>query len=161
MCLLVTLRKRRVSEDEIRLKVASRLGFLYHCNSINLLNKIGMEKMKKFSDVAKRSKGNFEGDKMKLDDILEKVIQITGYNVGESRYKDSCLTVQFKIEEDIKNEDGTAHKDWVSHIFFTGSQALIKQLDGVEIDPLDPPHCKIIKQNLDGGRCFYKLTDPD
>lgn len=154
---VATLRKRGLKDDEIRLKLASNLGFMQHCNSINLLNTIGM---KKFSDVQKHT-GNFEGDKLKLDNILGKVLQLTGFQTAQSRYRDDCLTLQFKIEEQVTKPDGSQVTEWVQHICFTGSQALIKQLDGVEIDPNDPPHCRIIKQELENGRCFYKLTDPE
>lgn len=154
---VATLRKRGLKDDEIRLKLASNLGFMQHCNSINLLNTIGM---KKISDVQKHT-GNFEGDKLKLDNILGKVLQLTGFQTAQSRYRDDCLTLQFKIEEQVTKPDGSQATEWVQHICFTGSQALIKQLDGVEIDPNDPPHCRIIKQELENGRCFYKLTDPE
>lgn len=154
---VAAMRKRGISDDEIRLKLASNLGFMQHCDSIHLLNKIGM---KKFSEVQKQ-KGNFEGTKLKIDSILNRVLQLTGYQVGDSRYRDSCLTLQFKIEEQVTQPDGSPGSEWVQHICFTGSQALVKQLDGVEIDPDDPPYCKIIKQEIEGGRCFYKIIDPE
>lgn len=116
--------------------------------------------MKKFSEVQKQ-KGNFEGAKLKIDNILNRVLQLTGYQIGESRYRDTCLTLQFKIEEQVPQPDGTTRLEWVQHICFTGSQALVKQLDGVEIDPQDPPYCRIIKQEIEGGRCFYKIIDPE
>jgi retron-type reverse transcriptase len=150
-------RKRGLPEGEIRLRLASRLGFMYHCDSNHLLNTIGM---KKFSDVQKAG-GNLEGSKVKIDSILNRTLQLTGYTTGVSRYHDTCLTMQFKIEEQVLQADGTARPEWVQHICFTGSQALVRQLQGVEINPDDPPFCKIIKQNLDGGRCFYKIVDPD
>ncbi len=116
--------------------------------------------MKKFSEVQKQ-KGNFEGAKLKLDTILNRVLCLTGYQIGESRYRDTCLTLQFKIEEQVPQPDGTIRPEWEQHICFTGSQALVKQLDGVEIDPKDPPYCRIIKQEIEGGRCFYKIIDPE
>lgn len=150
-------RKKGLEDEEIRRKVASNLGFMQHCDSIHLLNTIGM---KKFSEVQKQ-KGNFEGAKLKIDNILNRMLQLTGYQVGDSRYRDTCLTLQFKIEEQVTMPDGTQGTEWVQHICFTGSQALVKQLKGVEIDPTDPPYCKIIKQDIEGGRFFYKIVDPD
>lgn len=150
-------RKKGLGDEEIRRKVASNLGFMQHCDSIHLLNTIGM---KKFSEVQKQ-KGNFEGAKLKIDNILNRMLQLTGYQVGDSRYRDTCLTLQFKIEEQVTMPDGTQGTEWVQHICFTGSQALVKQLKGVEIDPTDPPYCKIIKQDIEGGRFFYKIVDPD
>lgn len=154
---VAAMRKRGLSDDEIRLKLASNLGFMQHCDSIHLLNTIGM---KKFSEVQNKN-GNFEGSKLKIDSILNRVLQLTGYQVGDSRYHDTCLTLQFKIEEQVTQADGTQSTEWVQHICFTGSQALVKQLNGVEIDSNDPPFCKIIKQEIEGGRCFYKIIDPE
>lgn len=150
-------KRENVSEKEYKMRVCSWLGWAKHCNSIHLINTIGM---KKFSEVQK-ARGNFEGNKVRLDDMLDKTLQITGFSVAESRYHDSCLTIQFMVEEPVQGEDGTTHNEWVQHICFTGSQALIKQLEGVEIDPTDPPFAKIIKQTITGGRCFYKIVDPD
>lgn len=150
-------RQEDVSEREYKMKVCSWLGWAKHCNSIHLINTIGM---KKFSEVQK-ARGNFEGNKVRLDDMLDKTLQITGFSVSDSHYHDSCLTIQFMVEEPVQGEDGTTHNEWVQHICFTGSQALIKQLEGVEIDPADPPFAKIIKQTITGGRCFYKIVDPD
>ena len=50
---------------------------------------------------------------------------------------------------------------WIKHITFTGSKALIRQLDGVEL--AEPVAAKIIKQPIgtDGKRCFYSIVDPD
>ncbi len=154
---VASMRKRGLADEQIRLKLASNLGFMQHCDSIHLINKIGM---KKFSEI-KKSDGNFEGSKLKIDSILGRQLQLTGYQVGDSRFRDACLTLQFKIEEEVQRDDGTTANEWVQHICFTGSQALIKQLKGVEIDPDDPPYCKIIKQEIEGGRCFYKIVDPD
>ena len=116
--------------------------------------------MKKFSDVQKGT-GNFEGVKVKLDAILDKPLQLTGYQVTPSRFKDDCLTLQFNVEEEVPQPDGTKTCEWVQHICFTGSQKLVKQLDGISIDPADPILCKIIKQSLEGNRCFYKIVDAD
>jgi retron-type reverse transcriptase len=154
---VAALRKRGVPEEGIRLRLASSLGFMKHCNSNHLIKAIGM---KKFSDVQK-GRGNFEGSKVKLEGILDKPLQLTGYQVTQSRYKDNCLTLQFNVEEEVSQPDGTTSREWVQHICFTGSQALVKQLDGISIDPADPVLCKIIKQPLDGGRCFFKIVDAD
>ena len=59
----------------------------------------------------------------------------------------------------VIDDQGVPVKSWVQHITFTGSQALIRQLEGVEIT--EPLRAKIIKQPIDRGRCFYKIVDPD
>lgn len=38
------LKKKGFSEDEIRVKLASRIGYVKHANSINLFKTLGMEK---------------------------------------------------------------------------------------------------------------------
>ena len=158
------LRKRGLSDDEIRIQASSRLGFMQHCNSIYLLKTLNM---KTFSEVT-NSGGNLTGDKYHIDDILNREIHLKGFEVKESKYKGECLIIQYDIYEQVKdktgvlltNEDGTPKMDWVEHISFTGSEALIKQLKDVVLD--EPCSAKIIKQPIgDRGKCFYKITDPD
>jgi hypothetical protein bfra3_13530 len=123
--------------------------------------------MKTFSEVT-NSGGNLTGDKYHIDDILNREIHLKGFEVKESKYKGECLIIQYDIYEQVKdktgvlltNEDGTPKMDWVEHISFTGSEALIKQLKDVVLD--EPCSAKIIKQPIgDRGKCFYKITDPD
>lgn len=146
-----------VSEREYKQRVCSWIGWAKHCNSIHLLNSIGM---KKFSDVRK-STGNFEGNKIRLDDILNLPIKLLAYQITNSHYRDQCLTIQIMIEQTVEDGNGQPVRQWEKRICFTGSNALMGQLDGVEIDPNDPLMAKIIKQELQGGRCFYKIVDPE
>ena len=75
--------------------------------------------VKRFSDFAEED-GPLEGDKLRLDSILNQKILVTGHKVRKSKYKkegmDQCLTVQFEIDGNKK-------------IFFTGSNVLIDQLE--------------------------------
>lgn len=59
----------------------------------------------------------------------------------------------------VIDDEGNTVKGWVQHITFTGSLALIRQLEGVEIT--EPLRAKIIKQPIERTRCFYKIVDPD
>jgi len=74
---------------------------------------------KRFSDFADEEQP-IEGDKVKIDSILNKEILVTAYKVKKSKYEKSnsgqCVTVQFKIDSTIK-------------IFFTGSCVLLDQLE--------------------------------
>lgn len=74
---------------------------------------------KRFSDFAEEE-SPMEGDKVRIDSILNQEILITGYKVKKSKYvkkgSDQCLTVQFETEGSKK-------------IFFTGSNVLLDQLD--------------------------------
>ena len=40
--------------------------------------------------------------------------------------------MQIKTEDTVRKEDGTEAKEWVEHVCFTGSEALMKQLDDPE-----------------------------
>ncbi len=163
------LRKKGVPEADIMLRTASRVGFMYHCNSKHLLKILGM---KKFSELVPAKSGNLTGTKYHIDAILNREIHLTGYTVAPSKHNsEPCLTLQYEIEEALTEimQDGTSRpviddegntvKGWVQHITFTGSQALIRQLEGVEIT--EPLRAKIIKQPIERNRCFYKIVDPD
>lgn len=164
------LRKAGVPEAEIMLKTASRVGFMKHCDSKHLLKILDM---KKFSDLVPKTSGNLTGTKYHVDAILNREIHLTGYKLAPSKHNsEPCLTLQYSIEEPLTetgpdgqsrpviDDAGQPVTDWVEHITFTGSQALIRQLEGVEIT--EPLRAKLIKQPIgDGKRCFYKLVDPD
>lgn len=151
------LRKRGLPEEDIRLQVASELGFMKHCNSNNLLKILGM---KKFSEIRK-SQGKLEGEKLHLDVILNKVIQLTAYEISQSKYRGECLTIQYVLQEDVQLPDGSVAKAGEKHISFTGSEALAKLLK--ETDNEDYPClAKVIKQPFgDKGNSFYTIVDPD
>lgn len=73
--------------------------------------------MKRFSDFAEEQ--TLDGDKVKLDDVLNKEIVVTGYVVTKSKYKssgDMCLKLQFEV-------------DGAMYILFTGSNVLINQIE--------------------------------
>lgn len=76
--------------------------------------------MKHFSEFAKEDLP-FEGEKVRVDSLLNKEIIIVKYKVRPSKYKDkcrNCATVQFKESEEDNNK-----------VFFTGSEVLIDMLE--------------------------------
>lgn len=151
------LRKRGLSDDEIRLQAASELGFMKHCDSNNLLKILGM---KKFSEIRK-SQGKLEGEKLHLDVIVNKVIQLTAYELSQSKYRGECLTIQYILQDDIQLPDGSVAKAGEKRITFTGSEALAKILKETELEDY-PCLAKIIKQSFgDKGNSFYTIVDPD
>ena len=92
----------------------------------------------KFSDFAEEEVG-LEGDKKKVEEILNKEILIIGYRIGRSRYRDKdYLTLQFKINNE-------------TNIIFNGSEVLIKQAQKYE-DKM-PFHTTIKKVNN-----YYTMT---
>lgn len=74
--------------------------------------------MKKFSDFA--NEDILEGDKKKINDIVNKEIIVRGYSINDSKYSDNqsgkYLTLQFEIDK-------------VKYIVFTGSEVLIEQIE--------------------------------
>jgi hypothetical protein len=117
--------------------------------------------MKKFSEIEK-ARGKLEGLKLHVDAILNRPIRLIGFEVTDSKHNSGkCLTIQYEVEEDVPNPDGGAStKGWIKHITFTGSKALISQLDGIGTEDF-PVETKIIKQEIgDGRKCFYKFVDP-
>ena len=67
-----------------------------------------------FSDFSEEH-AELEGDKKKIEEILNKEILVIGYRVGRSRYRDKdYLTLQF--------ENGGN-----KYVVFTGSEVLTKQ----------------------------------
>lgn len=74
--------------------------------------------MKRFSDFAKEI--NITGDKIKIDEILNKEIEVINYKITESKYKNKdnnkLLTLQIKVN----NEE---------RVIFTGSNILIEQCE--------------------------------
>lgn len=139
------LRGLGMADNDIRLRVASRLGFMKHCDSKNLINILGM---KKFSDI-KPKQGKLTGSKYNIDTILNREIHITGFEVSKSKYEGEMLTLQYEIREQLRDEQGQLLTEngepvygWVRHITFTGSRTLMEQLDGVELT--EPVAAKII-----------------
>lgn len=78
--------------------------------------------MLKFSDFASDDEKPIEGEKVKIESILNKTIVLTVFKVRDSKYKkencDKCATVQF-YEKDFPER---------KQIFFTGSSVIINAL---------------------------------
>lgn len=79
--------------------------------------------MKKFSDFNIIAEPNgFTGDKIKIERILNKAIEVIAYKIEDSKFKEKgngkCLTLQIKIKEE-------------QHIVFTGSINLMQQIEKV------------------------------
>lgn len=80
-----------------------------------------MSSVHRFSDFAKDDKP-LEGEKKRIDDVINLEITVTGARIKESKYKEEgqkrYMTLQFTMEEDDK-----------SHVLFTGSEVLIGQIE--------------------------------
>lgn len=75
--------------------------------------------MKRFADFAKEDIF-LEGDKMRIDDILNQEIQVTGYRIKNSKFSKNesgkYLAIQFKQGESALK------------VLFTGSDVLVDQM---------------------------------
>lgn len=92
--------------------------------------------MKKFSDFAEIT--TLEGDKMKIDNILNQNIIVTGARISKSKYSKNesgkYLTLQFKM-----------HGEEKPYVIFTGSEVLISQIEKYKEQM--PFEAKIVKIN--------------
>lgn len=71
--------------------------------------------MKNFSDFS--NENILDGDKIRIDDVLNKKVQIIGYSIKSSKLKDGkYLTLQIEIDDK-------------KHVLFTGSNVLIDQAE--------------------------------
>ena len=76
---------------------------------------------KRFGDFAK-DHVPLDGAKVKIVDILNKEILVTGFRVKNSKYNpSSCLTIQFMMENERR-------------VAFTGSQVLLDQCKSYEAE---------------------------
>lgn len=76
--------------------------------------------MKRFSDFAEEPAA-ITGEKIRINDLLGKEIEVTGYKIGDSKHKagTKLLTLQFKLDDEER-------------ILFTGSNVLIEQAEKYE-----------------------------
>lgn len=74
---------------------------------------------KRFAEFA-QERIALDGDKVKLDEVLNREILVTGFSIKRSRYDKNtsgkCLTIQFELDSRRK-------------VIFTGSDVLIEQLE--------------------------------
>lgn len=74
--------------------------------------------MERFHDFAEES-GPLDGDKIRIDDVLNKELIVTGYRIKESKYPKSgpkCLMLQVVLDDE-------------KYVLFTGSVVLLEQME--------------------------------
>lgn len=74
-------------------------------------------RINRFADFAEEE--TLDGEKMKITDLLNKEIIVTGYKITESLYKKTNSTRCLKLQFSLENNKG---------IVFTGSDVLIDQI---------------------------------
>lgn len=82
-----------------------------------------MSDIPKFNSLVTRKV--LDGDKVQINDLLNKEIVVCGFSVSTSKYKEStsCVKVQFYYADDEKEN---------RRVFFSGSSVIKDQLEEVE-----------------------------
>jgi hypothetical protein len=79
----------------------------------------------KFEDVAENKA--LDGDKVRIDDVLNSEIIVTGFHVSSSKYQNKgcsfCTKIQFYFANDEKQE---------KKVFFSGSSVIKDQAEEME-----------------------------
>lgn len=83
------------------------------------------EILPKFSELAENKV--LDGDKVTINEVLNKLIVITGYHVSASKYKkkgnEICLKIQFYYFDDTRKE---------RKVVFSGSSVVKDQLEEID-----------------------------
>jgi hypothetical protein len=163
LCKIVAkLRHKGLTGEEIRLRVASRLGFIVHADSKHLINILGVKKLHE----VKKSQGSMIGDKYHIDRIIGREIHLLRFELTPSKMNTGdCLKFQYELQEQLVDDKGQPLMDkglpvmgWVKHITFTGSKTLAE--DMADLDLSEPVQCQVVRQKCVGSnRCFYKLAE--
>ena len=112
----------KMDKSNYKIKMAAYNGWLVHCNSIHLRNKINEMIAKKFSDLGiKVEIDSLLGEKIKIAKVIGKEIIIKDFKVRASKFEKckDCLTIQIEIGGEDK-------------VIFTGSGVLKKQIEQVK-----------------------------
>lgn len=165
LCKVVAkLRHKGLTGEEIRLRVASRLGFIVHADSKHLINILGVKKLHE----VKKTLGQMVGDKLHIDKITGREIHLLRYELTPSKMNaGDCLKFQYEVMEQLRDDIGQLLTDengqpvmgWVKHITFTGSKTLAE--DMTDLDLSEPVQCQIVRQPCGDrkDRAFYKLEE--
>lgn len=173
------LRKRGLTNEQIRLKVASRIGFAYHCDSLHLLKTLKMERLGN-KIKSRRKRAPFEGMTCEQKKSIDVIVCLG----GEIETDHLILLVDYDIADSVieKNDDGTPkqriairyrlaksvnldnpddpkvewdNQEWYS---FSGSRVMIDQAIN-DFSRADLPMPTVIKEFVNKNRKkFYKFT---
>lgn len=173
------LRKRGLTNEEIRRRCASRLGFAYHCNSLHLLKTLNMERLGN-RIKNRRKRAPFEGmtadQKRSIEDIVcfggedekEHFILLEDFDIDDSVIEKNDdgtpkqrIAIRYRCMASIKAEDGKEPEiewdrdEWYS---FSGSKVMIDQAQN-DFSKEDLPLPTVIKEFVNKQRKkFYKFT---
>ena len=168
LCKIVAkLRHKGLTNEEIRLRVASRLGFIVHADSKHLIDILGVKKLHEVRKTQGKH-GQMVGDKLHIDKITGKELHLLRYEIAPSKMNDgNCLKFQYELYETLRDDNGQPLIDvngqpimgWVKHITFSGSKTLAE--DMADLDLSEPVQCQIIRQPCSDrpDRAFYTLAE--
>ncbi len=176
------LRKCGLTNEQIRLLVASRTGFAIHCDSRHLLKTLDINMEKRLGTLVKnrRRKAPFEGmtveQKRPIEQIVcmgsenenEKFVLLLDYQVSDSVIEKNedgtpklCIAIKYRCIDHIEHQEGKdpvyvwQEKEWYS---FSGSKVMIDQAQN-DFSHEDLPIPTVIKEFVNKQRKkFYKFT---
>lgn len=176
------LRKKGYSEEDIRLKSASRVGFASHADTKNLLRKLNMEKRLGKVIRKRKRKAPFPGmrpdQKKSVEDIVctdfdiedAKIIRLLDYNIQDSIIGENDdgtpkkrIAIRYNLCAHVEHpgdEDEDPVYTWTEEEFysFSGSKVMIDQAEN-DFSKDDLPIATVIREFKNQmKKKFYKFT---
>lgn len=176
---IAKLRKKGFTDEEIRLKCASRWGFAIHADTKHLLKKLNMEKRLGAVIKNRKKKAPFDGmtveQKLSIEDIIcvgddesDKLIQLIDYKIEDSVIEKTedvkpkqRIAIRYRMIDHIENsEQEEPTYIWQDKEFysFSGSKVMIDQAEQ-DFTKEDLPIATVIKEFTNKfKKKFYKFT---
>lgn len=176
---IAKLRKKGLTDEEIRLKCASRWGFAIHADTKHLLKKLNMEKRLGAVIKNRKKKAPFDGmtvdQKLSIEEIIcvgddesDKLIQLIDYKIEDSVIEKTedgkpkqRIAIRYRMIDHIENsEQEEPTYIWQDKEFysFSGSKVMIDQAKQ-DFSREDLPIATVIKEFTNKfKKKFYKFT---
>ena len=176
---IAKLRKKGLTDEEIRLKCASRWGFAIHADTKHLLKKLNMEKRLGAVIKNRKKKAPFDGmtvdQKLSIEEIIcvgddesDKLIQLIDYKIEDSVIEKTedgkpkqRIAIRYRMIDHIENsEQEEPTYIWRDKEFysFSGSKVMIDQAEQ-DFSREDLPIATVIKEFTNKfKKKFYKFT---
>lgn len=176
---IAKLRKKGLTDEEIRLKCASRWGFAIHADTKHLLKKLNMEKRLGAVIKNRKKKAPFDGmtveQKLSIEEIIcvgddesDKLIQLIDYKIEDSVIEKTedgkpkqRIAIRYRMIDHIENseqEEPTYIWQDKEYYSFSGSKVMIDQAEQ-DFTKEDLPIATVIKEFTNKfKKKFYKFT---
>lgn len=176
---IAKLRKKGLTDEEIRLKCASRWGFAIHADTKHLLKKLNMEKRLGAVIKNRKKKAPFDGmtvdQKLSIEEIIcvgddesDKLIQLIDYKIEDSVIEKTedgkpkqRIAIRYRMIDHIEiSEQEEPTYIWQDKEFysFSGSKVMIDQAEQ-DFSREDLPIATVIKEFTNKfKKKFYKFT---